>query len=73
MLHHTQNPFEVILTIFGVKIEHGYKWGCDNSISNNYNLVKVCMGVSQTSESLYGVVITAYGVITTTFITSDGI
>jgi hypothetical protein len=66
---HTQNPFEVNLTIVGVKIQHDYKWGCDNSISRHYNLVKKkCMGLSQTSGSWYGVVITAYGVITTPFI-----
>jgi hypothetical protein len=33
--------------------------GCDNSISGYYNLVEVCMGLSQTSGSFYGGVKTA--------------
>jgi hypothetical protein len=48
-----QNPFEVSLTIVRVKIRHGYKWGYDN-------LVQVCMGLSQTSASLYWMVITSF-------------
>jgi hypothetical protein len=62
------------LTIIGVKIWHGHKWGCDNSISSHNNPIKVKMGLSHTSGSLYGVVTTAYEVITTPFIvmfTSD--
>jgi hypothetical protein len=39
-----------------------------NVISSKYNLVEVCMELSQTSENLYGAVITAYGVISTLFI-----
>jgi hypothetical protein len=29
---YTQNPFEVNLTIVGVKIQHDYKWGYQNTI-----------------------------------------
>jgi hypothetical protein len=64
---YTQNPFEENLTIVGVKIQHDCKWGCNNSIRSYYNLVKVYTWLSQTSGSLYGVVITAYGFITTPF------
>jgi hypothetical protein len=44
------HPFEVDLTIVGVKICHDYKCGCDNP-------VQICMGLSQPSKSLYGVII----------------
>jgi hypothetical protein len=64
----TQNPFKVNLTFVGVKVWHDFKWGCDNSMSSNYNLVKDCMGLSQTSRKLYGIVITAYALIITPFI-----
>jgi hypothetical protein len=47
----TQNPFEVNLTIVGVKIRHDYKWDYDT-------LVKICMGLSQ--ASLFSVVITPF-------------
>jgi hypothetical protein len=42
---YTQNPFEVILTIVGVKIRNDYKWGCDK-------IVQGCMGLSQQNKSL---------------------
>jgi hypothetical protein len=44
---HKCNPFEVNVTIVGVKIWHDYKWGCDN-------LVQDCMELFQPSKSLYG-------------------
>jgi hypothetical protein len=61
----TQNPFEVNPTNFEVKIRHEYKWDCDYFISSYNNLVKIRMGLLQTSISLYEAVRTSYGVITT--------
>jgi hypothetical protein len=34
IIEYTQTPFEVILTTFDVKIQYGFKWGYDNSISS---------------------------------------
>jgi hypothetical protein len=48
-------------------LRHDYKWGCDNSISSYDTLVKLGMGLSQTSWGLYGVVTTVM-LITTPFI-----
>jgi hypothetical protein len=70
--------YEVIttpLTILWAKILHDYRWGCDNSMGSFNNLVIICMGLSQASESLNGVMITVYEVIKTPFIvrfTSNG-
>jgi hypothetical protein len=67
---YTQNLFEVNLTFVEVKIQHNHKCGCVNSISSyyKYSLKKVCMGLSQPSGSLYGVLITAHEVNITSFI-----
>jgi hypothetical protein len=54
MKYFFSNPF------VGVKILHDYKLGCDNIVWGHQNLVKICVGLSQTSASLYRVEITQF-------------
>jgi hypothetical protein len=51
------------LTTIGVKIRHDYKWGCENLVQDFIGLLQphlVCMGLSQASLSLYGVLIAPF-------------